>query len=77
MQGMPESGEQRQITARQWRLRGWPRGWSGAGLGELIAAAEKVVEQSEAIGGSRDPRLPAALEMLQLKEEPIAEAEWI
>ena len=42
-----------------------------------INSAEKVVEQSEAIGGSRDPRLPAALEMLQLKEEPIAEAEWI
>jgi len=65
---MPESGEQRQITARQWRLRGWPRGWSGAGLGELIAAAEKVVEDSEAVGGSSDPRLRAALRVLEFSK---------
>jgi hypothetical protein len=65
---MAQSKERRQITGRQWRLRAWPRGWSGAALHELIAAAEKVVEDSEAVGGSNDPRLQAALRVLEFSK---------
>lgn len=74
---MPRSREKRPIAARRLGLRDLPKSWRGATLEQLINSAEKVVEQSEAIGGSRDPRLPAALKMLRLKEELMAEAKWI
>ncbi len=74
---MPRSREKRPITARRLGLRDLPKSWRGATLEQLINSAEKVVEQSEAIGGSRDPRLPAALKILQLKEQLIVEGEWL
>lgn len=56
------------ITADKLGLRNLPRGWSGAQLGQLLASARSIVEHGEATGGSRDPRLEAALKVLEYKE---------
>ncbi len=56
------------VTAGQLKLRELPRGWTGAPLSQLVASARKIVEQSEATGGSRDPRLEAALKVLEYKD---------
>ncbi len=60
-----------------WRLglRDLPKAWRAATLEQMINSAEKVVEQSEAVDGSQDPRLRAALKILQLKEQLLAERE--
>ncbi len=56
-------------------LRDLPKAWRAATLEQLINSAQKVVEQSEAVDGSQDPRLPAALKILKLKEQLLAERE--
>ena len=56
------------ITAEKLGLRKLPRGWSGAPLGQLLASARSIVEQGEATGGSGDPRLEAAIKVLEYKE---------
>jgi hypothetical protein len=56
------------ITAEKLGLRNLPRGWSGAPLVQLLASARSIVEQGEATGGSGDPRLEAALKVLEYKE---------
>jgi hypothetical protein len=56
------------ITAEQLGLRALPRGWAGAPLEQVVASARKVIEQGEATGGSGDPRLEAALRVLEYKE---------
>jgi hypothetical protein len=56
------------VTAEKLKIRELPRGWSGAPLGQLVASARKIVEQSEATGGSGDPRLEAALRVLEYKD---------
>jgi hypothetical protein len=58
------------VTAEQLGLRKLPRGWSRAPLSQLVWSARKIVEQSEATGGSGDPRLAAALRVLEFKEGP-------
>lgn len=74
---MARSRKKSLITARRLGLRDLPKAWRGATLEQLISSAEKVVDQSAAIGGSKDPRLPAALKILDLKEELIAEGRWL
>ena len=71
---MPRSRERRLITARRLGLRDLPKAWRGATLEQLIHSAEKIVDQSAAIGGSKDPRLPAAIKILDLKDELVEEA---
>lgn len=58
--------ENRPITARALGLRELPKAWRGSTLEQLLHSAEKVIEQSEAVGGSEDPRLPAARRILEL-----------
>jgi len=65
---LSESVEEKRVAAQQLKLRKLPKGWSGAPLGQLVASARKIVEQSEATGGSGDPRLEAALKVLQYKD---------
>jgi len=72
---MRESSKGRRIDARTLGLRDLPKAWRSATLEQLICSAQKVVEQSKAVGGSQDPRLPAALKILQLKEQLMAEGE--
>jgi hypothetical protein len=60
--------ENRPITARALGLRELPKAWTGSTLEQLIHSAEKVIEQSEAVGGSEDPRLRAARRILELRE---------
>jgi hypothetical protein len=74
---MRRSRRKRPLTARRLGLRDLPKAWRGATLEQLINSAENVVDQSEAIGGSNDPRLPAARKILRLKEELILEGRWI
>lgn len=74
---MARPGTNGRLMARRLGLRALPKAWSGATLEQLIHSAEKVVEQSKAVGGSQDPRLPAALKILRLKEQLIAEGEWV
>lgn len=62
----PVNGES--ITAERLGLRDLPQGWSGAPLEQLLASAEKIIEQGETTGGTRDPRLEAALKLLEYKE---------
>lgn len=64
-----ESRENRPITAEMLGLRELPKGWRGATLEQLLHSAEKVIEQSQAIGGSEDPRLPAALRILEIRDK--------
>jgi len=66
MRGLRET---RPITARRLGLRELPKAWTGSTLKQLLHSAEKVIEQSEAIGGSEDPRLPAARRMVELREK--------
>jgi hypothetical protein len=66
--GLSEQMEEKTVTAEQLKLRKLPRGWSGAPLGQLLESARKIVEQSEATGGSGDPRLEAALKVLEYKD---------
>jgi len=56
------------VTAEQLGLKKLPRGWSRAPLSQLVWSARRIVEQSEATGGSGDPRLAAALRVLEFKE---------
>jgi hypothetical protein len=60
--------EKKRVTAEELGLRDLPRGWSRAPLSQLVWSAKKIVEQSEATGGSGDPRLAAALRVLEFKE---------
>jgi hypothetical protein len=62
----PVNGEP--ITAERLGLRDLPQGWSGAPLEQLLASATKIIEQGETTGGTRDPRLEAALKLLEYKE---------
>jgi hypothetical protein len=61
-------GKNDPITAEKLGVRSLPRGWSGASLEQLLASARSIVEQGEATGGSGDPRLEAALKILEYKE---------
>ncbi len=61
------------ITAERLGLRNLPRGWSGAPLEQLLASAAKIIEQGETTGGTRDPRLEAALKLLEYRERLDAE----
>jgi hypothetical protein len=65
---LSEPMEETIVTAEKLKLRELPRGWSGAPLSQLVASARKIVEQGEATGGSGDPRLEAALKVLEYKE---------
>jgi hypothetical protein len=56
------------MAADQLGLRDLPKGWRGAPLDQLVASAHKVIEQSEATGGSGDPRLRAALKVLEYSD---------
>lgn len=56
------------VTAEQLGLRDLPKGWYGASLSQLAASAREIVKQSEATEGSGDPRLGAAVRVLELKE---------
>jgi hypothetical protein len=69
---LSESIEEKRVEAEQLKLRELPKGWSGAPLGQLVASARKIVEQSEATGGSGDPRLEAALKVLEYRESRTA-----
>jgi hypothetical protein len=60
--------EERTVSAEELGLRALPKGWAGAPLSQLVGSARKVVEQSEATGGSGDPRLEAALRILEFTE---------
>ena len=60
--------EEQPVAAEQLKLRKLPKGWSGAPLSQLVSSARKIVEQSEATGGSKDPRLEAALKVLEFEE---------
>jgi hypothetical protein len=62
----PVTGEP--VTAERLGLRDLPHGWSGAPLEQLLASAQQIVEQGETTGGTRDPRLEAALKVLEYKE---------
>jgi hypothetical protein len=57
--------EDKRITASELGLRDLPPAWRGATLEQLVNSAEKVVDQSAAIGGSQDPRLSAAIKILE------------
>ncbi|MGB3903397.1 MAG: hypothetical protein WBB22_00595 [Anaerolineae bacterium] len=65
---MRQSIEEGPITAAQLGLRDLPKGWRGAPLEQVVASAKRIVEQSEATGGSGDPRLTAALKVLEFEE---------
>ncbi len=65
---MKESDRREPMAADQLGLRDLPRGWRGAPLDQLVASANKVIEQSEATGGSGDPRLRAALKVLEYRD---------
>ena len=67
---MEKPDAEKTVTAEQLGLRELPRGWSRAPLSQLVSSARKIVEQSEATGGSGDPRLAAALRVLEFKEGP-------
>ena len=60
--------EDKPVTAEQLGLKRLPKGWDGAPLAQLVASARKVVEQSQTTGGSGDPRLEAALKVLEYEE---------
>ena len=62
---MERPTKDRIITASELGLRDLPPAWRGATLEQLINSAEKVVDQSAAIGGSQDPRLHAAIRILE------------
>jgi hypothetical protein len=63
---MKRLDENDRVSASQLGLRELPKSWRGATLRQLISSAERVVEQSEAVGGSQDPRLLAAIKILGL-----------
>jgi hypothetical protein len=65
---LKESGRREPMAADQLGLRDLPKGWRGAPLDQLVASAHKVIEQSEATGGSGDPRLRAALKVLEYSD---------
>lgn len=65
---MVKSARVESVTAEELGLRDLPQGWTGAPLDQLVASAKKVVEQSEATGGSRDRRLAAALKVLEYND---------
>lgn len=65
---MRKSVSSEPVTAERLGLRDLPRGWSGAPLEQLLASAAKIIEQGETTGGTRDPRLEAALKLLEYKE---------
>jgi hypothetical protein len=57
------------VTAEQLGVRDLPKGWVRASLDQVLASAQQIVRQSQAGGGSGDPRLAAALKVLELKEK--------
>lgn len=65
---MNEATKGEPVTAEELGLRDLPAGWRGAPLDQLVASAQRVIEQSEATGGTGDPRLRAALKVLEYKE---------
>ena len=65
---MEKPGAEMTVTAEELGLRELPKGWAGAPLAQLASSARKIVEQSEATGGSGDPRLEAALKILEFKD---------
>lgn len=65
---MREAARREVVTAEELGLRDLPPGWRGAPLDQLVASAKSVVEQSEATGGSGDPRLRAALKVLEYED---------
>lgn len=69
---MSESVAEQKITAEQLGVRDLPQGWVGASLDQVVASARQIVRQSQAGGGSGDPRLAAALRVLELKEKSLA-----
>jgi hypothetical protein len=74
VQRLAEAAQVESVTAEKLGLRDLPRGWRGAPLNQLVASARKIVEQSEATGGSGDPRLRAALKVLEYDERLKAES---
>jgi len=66
---LEKPGEEQTVTAGQLGVRDLPKGWVGASLDQLLASAQQIVRQSQAGGGSGDPRLAAALRVLELKEK--------
>jgi hypothetical protein len=60
--------DERTVTAEELGLRALPRGWAGAPLSQLVSSARQIVEQGEATGWSGDPRLEAALRVLEFTE---------
>lgn len=69
MSRLRESVAEQTITAEQLGVRDLPKGWNGASLDQLVASARELVRQSQSSGGSGDPRLAAALRVLELKEK--------
>jgi hypothetical protein len=63
------------VRPEELGLRDLPKAWRGATVEQLLRSAEKVVEQSQAVGGSQDPRLAPALKILKLKEQLKAQRE--
>jgi len=57
------------VSAEQLGIRDLPKGWRGAPLSQMVASAREIVRQSQATGGSGDPRLEAALRVLEFKEK--------
>jgi len=69
MKGSPESNKTfitNQIVRDELGLHQYPH-WS-RDLETAVISARKVIEQSEAVGGSDDPRLPAARRVLDYAE---------
>ena len=66
--GIEKTCRRQTVTAEQLGLKRLPKGWDGAPLAQLVASARKVVEQSQTTGGSGDPRLEAALKVLEYEE---------
>lgn len=65
---MDKSVGKQTVSAEQLGIRDLPKGWRGAPLGQMVASAREIVRQSQATGGSGDPRLEAALRVLDFKE---------
>ena len=66
---MERLDEEQTVTAEQLGVRDLPQGWTGASLDQVLASAREIVRQSQASGGSGDPRLAVALKVLELKEK--------
>jgi len=65
---LDKSAEEQTVSAEQLGIRDLPKGWRGAPLSQMVSSARAIVRQSGATGGSGDPRLEAALRVLEFKE---------